>query len=84
MINITNLLLTASLAISAFSTVFAQGDTTWVQTYTWGEQNNPETAYDSPGRRWFEFPASTLMVKSIERYLCTISLSAFPMELQGI
>ena len=33
-------------------------DTTWVQTYTWEAQNNPATAYDSPGRRWFEFPAS--------------------------
>lgn len=33
------------------------GDTTWVQTYTWDAQNNPETAYDSPGRRWFEFPS---------------------------
>ena len=34
------------------------GDTTWVQTYTWEAQNNPATAYDSPGRRWFDFPAS--------------------------
>ena len=33
-------------------------DTTWVQTFTWEDQNNPETAYDYPGRRWFEFPAS--------------------------
>ena len=33
------------------------GDTTWVQTYTWDAQNNPETAYDSPGRRWFQFPS---------------------------
>ena len=33
------------------------GDTTWVQTYTWEAQNNPATAYDSPGRRWFEFPS---------------------------
>jgi hypothetical protein len=33
-------------------------DTTWVQTYTFEAQNNPETAYDSPGRRWFQFPAS--------------------------
>ena len=35
----------------------AQGDTTWVSTYTWEAQNNPETNYDSPGRRWFDFPA---------------------------
>jgi len=37
----------------------AQGaDTTWVQSFTWEEQNNPQTAYDSPGRRWFDFPSS--------------------------
>ena len=36
----------------------AQGDTTWVSTYTWEAQNNPETNYDSPGRRWFQFPES--------------------------
>ncbi|RPG81687.1 MAG: hypothetical protein CBC74_001175 [Crocinitomicaceae bacterium TMED114] len=36
----------------------ALADTTTVQTYTFDAQNNPETAYDSPGRRWFEFPAS--------------------------
>lgn len=34
------------------------GDTTVVQTFTWEAQNNPNTAYDSPGRRWFQFPAS--------------------------
>ncbi|PCJ82369.1 MAG: hypothetical protein COA49_02435 [Bacteroidetes bacterium] len=37
--------------------VFSQGDTTWVSTYTWESQNNPQTNYDSPGRRWFEFPS---------------------------
>ena len=36
----------------------AWADTTTVQTYTFEAQNNPATAYDSPGRRWFEFPAS--------------------------
>ncbi len=36
----------------------SDADTTWVQTFTWEEQNNPATPYDSPGRRWFEFPAS--------------------------
>lgn len=35
-----------------------EADTTWVQTFTWEEQNNPSTAYDSPGRRWFQFPNS--------------------------
>ncbi|MGB2423880.1 MAG: LamG-like jellyroll fold domain-containing protein, partial [Flavobacteriales bacterium] len=33
------------------------GDTTWVQTFTWEAQDNPATAYDSPGRRWFQFPS---------------------------
>ena len=32
------------------------GDTLVVQTYTFEEQNNPDTDYDSPGRRWFTFP----------------------------
>ncbi len=33
-------------------------DTTIVQTFTWEAQNNPAAAYDSPGRRWFNFPPS--------------------------
>lgn len=33
-------------------------DTTTVQTFTFEAQNNLETNYDSPGRRWFDFPAS--------------------------
>ena len=32
------------------------GDTLIVQTYTFDAQNNPETNYDSPGRRYFDFP----------------------------
>jgi hypothetical protein len=45
--------------IHLFSQVVAQpGDTTVVQTFTWEAQNNPATAYDSPGRRWFNFPSS--------------------------
>ena len=32
------------------------GDTLIVQTYTFEEQNNPDTDYESPGRRWFTFP----------------------------
>jgi hypothetical protein len=48
-------LLAASLLISINSNAQA-GDTTWVQTYTFEEQNNPATAYDSPGRRWFVMP----------------------------
>ncbi len=50
-------LVLACMALLTAQTASAQ-DTTWVQTYTWEAQNNPETAYDSPGRRWFEFPAS--------------------------
>ncbi len=46
--------------LCAFSAPFLltadPGDTLVVQTYTFDEQNNPETDYDSPGRRWFEFP----------------------------
>ena len=34
------------------------GDTTVVQTFTFASQNNPATGYDSPGRHWFQFPAS--------------------------
>ena len=53
-----SLILSFLFAIGISSTVNGQeaGDTTWVQTYTFEEQNNPETAYDSPGRRWFSFP----------------------------
>lgn len=51
------LLLALIVSIGVNSPAQAQ-DTTWVQTYTWEAQNNPATAYDSPGRRWFEFPAS--------------------------
>jgi hypothetical protein len=40
------------------SLIIAQtADTVTIQTYTWEAQNNPNTAYDSPGRRWFQFPA---------------------------
>ena len=42
------------LSLSAFGD---PGDTTWVQTYTWEAQDNPATAYESPGRRWFNFPS---------------------------
>lgn len=34
------------------------GDTTIIQTFSPDIQNNPNAAYDSPGRRWFEFPSS--------------------------
>ena len=45
------------LALS-IHTLAQPGDTTIVQTFTFEAQNNPATGYDSPGRRWFQFPAS--------------------------
>lgn len=42
--------------LSGLISVANPGDTTIVQTYTWEEQNNPNTAYDYPGRRFFNFP----------------------------
>jgi len=57
-----NILFTAYIvAFISFSENVAVGqtaDTTVVQTYTWEAQNNPEAAYESPGRRWFNFPSS--------------------------
>ncbi len=44
--------------VLAQALVAQTADTTIVQTFTHAAQNNPQTAYDSPGRRWFEFPAS--------------------------
>ncbi len=55
--------LSVQLSVLSFLSLLAlisnaqPGDTTFVQTFTFEEQNNPETAYDSPGRRTFEFPA---------------------------
>lgn len=51
-----------------FAAVLAAQDTTWVQTYTWEAQNNPETAYDSPGRRWFNFPDGSQDYQKILMY----------------
>jgi hypothetical protein len=54
-----NFTIFAAFLVISFSDASAQpGDTTVVQTFTWEAQNNPNTAYDSPGRRWFNFPAS--------------------------
>ena len=39
--------------IAPLDNVVAQ-DTTWVQTFTWDAQNNPETSYDYPGRRFWK------------------------------
>ena len=53
----TAILVLASLLLTPFASKADPGDTTWVQTYTWEAQNNPATAYDNPGRRWFQFPS---------------------------
>ncbi|NQX92214.1 MAG: hypothetical protein HRT74_08865, partial [Flavobacteriales bacterium] len=44
------------------------GDTLVVQTYTFEEQNNPNTAYDHPGRRWFTFPDGDTQYQKILMY----------------
>ena len=48
----------SSATLILLCSLTALADTTTVQTYTFEAQNNPATAYDSPGRRWFEFPTS--------------------------
>lgn len=48
----------AALILCLSSVSLLATDTTTVQTFTFEAQNNPATAYDSPGRRWFEFPSS--------------------------
>lgn len=56
---VSTFILTFVLTCIVQTEMHAQGaDTTWVQSFTWEEQNNPQTAYDSPGRRWFDFPSS--------------------------
>jgi hypothetical protein len=55
------LLTTCSIALFCFvqcDALAQSADTTVVQTFTWQAQNNPANAYDSPGRRWFNFPPS--------------------------
>lgn len=48
---------------------FAQsGDTTVVQTFTFDAQNNPNADYDSPGRKWFEFPDDGTSYQKILMY----------------
>lgn len=49
-------LFTALLSILCLSAFAEPGDTTIVQTYTFEDQNNPNSAYDYPGRRTFNFP----------------------------
>ena len=46
------------LLVGTSQEILAELDTTSVQTFTFEAQNNPATSYESPGRRWFDFPAS--------------------------
>ena len=65
----SNCIFLAALACVISTTAAADpGDTTWVQTYTWEAQDNPATAYDSPGRRWFEFPSGDTTYRKILMY----------------
>jgi hypothetical protein len=59
------------IALSPFA--LAQGDTVVVQTFTFEDQNDPESAYDSPGRRWFQFPEAdgTTYQKILMQYTLT-------------
>lgn len=59
---------TLLLALSSLFAFAEPGDTTIVQTYTFEEQNNPNTAYDNPGRRTFEFPNDEVSYQKILMY----------------
>ncbi len=61
-------LLALSFMALSFSSFADPGDTLVVQTYTFEEQNNPDQAYDSPGRRWFEFPSADQSYQKILMY----------------
>ena len=61
-------------AVLLFSVVCAAQDTTWVQTYTWEDQNNPDTDYDSPGRQWFTLPDGS---ESYQKILMYYTLKCF-------
>ncbi|MDG1780536.1 MAG: peptide-N-glycosidase F-related protein [Flavobacteriales bacterium] len=64
-----HLLLLSLTAIFVSTAALADpGDTTVVQTFTFEEQNDPDAAYDSPGRRWFEFPDDETSYQKILMY----------------
>lgn len=54
-------------AISILSSAQA-GDTTIVQTFTFDAQNNPNQAYDSPGRQYFTFPNDNTEYQKVLMY----------------
>ena len=61
------LLFVACLIIAA-TAMADPGDTLVIQTYTFEEQNDPNSAYDNPGRRTFEFPSSDTPYQKILMY----------------
>ena len=65
---IKNTLLAFAFMAMSFCSFADPGDTLVVQTYTFEEQNNPDQAYDSPGRRWFEFPSADQSYQKILMY----------------
>jgi hypothetical protein len=54
--------------VSAAASFAQSGDTTVVQTFTFEAQNNPNADYDSPGRKWFEFPDEGTSYQKILMY----------------
>ena len=44
------------------------GDTAIVQTFTFDAQNNPNQAYDSPGRQYFTFPNDNTEYQKVLMY----------------
>ena len=65
---IKNTLLALAFMAMSFCSFADPGDTLVVQTYTFEEQNNPDQAYDNPGRRWFEFPSADQSYQKILMY----------------
>ncbi len=76
-------ILTAAITLILNQTIQAQaGDTTVIQTFTFDAQNNPQTAYDSPGRRWFNFPTSN-NGKTYQKILMLHTLKCFSQGTAG-
>jgi hypothetical protein len=62
-------LLVTLVLLCFFPPCYSQsGDTTIVQTFTFDEQNNSNTAYDSPGRHTFQFPDNSTSYQKILMY----------------
>ena len=75
--NLLSLTVFFLVMIGCFGSLNAQqADTTIVQTFSWESQNNPATPYDSPGRRWFDFPPSNNGVE-YQKILMYYNLTCF-------